>query len=118
MNETCLCAGRRERKFCVPTGKRKNFALDPANRARCIRGCARNCKAAPNIFGKAPLALLAQLPVLPRLFPMPESRSIESKEKNHSGDTRSLPASSRSQFLSIPQEEKQAARKIQIPCSA
>ena len=117
-NGTCPSADRRERIFCVRSGTRKSFALDPAHRARCIRGCARNCKAAPNIFGKAPLARLAQLPVLPRLFPTREPRSSESKEKIALATRRSLPASSHHQFLSIPQEEKQAARKIQIPCSA
>ena len=114
MNETYLCAGRRERKFCVPTGTRKSFALDPAHRAQCTRGCARNCKAAPNIFGKAPLARLAQLPVPHRLFRPREPRSSESEETNRSDDTHSLPAPSHHPFVSRPQVQQQAVRKIRF----
>src|SRR5260370_5318918 len=39
--------------------------LFPSTHAQSIRGCARNCKAAPNRFGKAPPARPAQSPVRP-----------------------------------------------------
>ena len=62
----------------------KNSALGPARHAHCIRDRARNCKAAPNRFGKAEPTRPLRCPVLPG-FSRPRARcSSGSKEKIYS----------------------------------
>jgi len=101
-------AGRRGHMFCVRSSTRKSFASDPVHRATCIRGCARNCKSGAQYIGKAPLARLRDFPVLPRFFPTPEPRSIESKEKNHSG---TLAPCQRLHVTSLHQDRRRKASR-------